>query len=155
MGMPGLICAAHAGSCAALASICAKVALTPSVTVKLVENLSLWAGASIGSSSPWLTTDQLVLVTRVAAAAGIILFNALMWTQFTKSMHLCSSTLEATASTTSSNFFFTALLGKVLFGEQLGALWYVGSALMIIGLAVLHRGSGAEPEQNQQAKKTS
>ncbi|CAG5115579.1 unnamed protein product [Candidula unifasciata] len=153
MGMRGSICAVQAGSCAALASICAKLALTPSVTTTLVESLSLWVSGSVGVSLT--TTDQLVLVTRVISAVGILLFNAVMWTQFTKSMHLCSSTLEATASTTSSNFFFTAVLGKVLFREQLGTLWYLGSVLMIVGLAVLHRGSEDQMNNIQQAKKTS
>ena len=58
---------------------------------------------------------------RLLGFAGIFVFNALMWVLFTKSMHLCSSTLEATAFNTSSNFIFTVsiecykLVGVFLF----------------------------------------
>ena len=56
--------------------------------------------------------SQVQLIIRIAGIVGIFLFNALMWVLFTKSMHLCGSTLEATAFNTASNFVFTVSYGK-------------------------------------------
>uniref|UniRef100_A0A0B6Y8D3 EamA domain-containing protein n=1 Tax=Arion vulgaris TaxID=1028688 RepID=A0A0B6Y8D3_9EUPU len=161
MGIQGFACAVQAGVCAALATVCGKLALTSTVTSQIVEDICLYANNTFGFALPVLIKDELTLGSQLVAVAGIIFFNALMWLLFTKSMHMCTSTLEATACTTSSNFFFTAVFGKVLFREQLGILWCIGSLLMVLGLAVLHRSSSVEKSLSQsqneqiQTKKTS
>ena len=50
---------------------------------------------------------------RLALFALVFVFNALMWTLFTKSLCGCSSSVEATVTNTASNFFFTVSFEKL------------------------------------------
>ncbi|XP_005105809.1 uncharacterized protein LOC101847363 [Aplysia californica] len=144
MGLTGPICAIEAGGCAAFASVSAKLAVSSEICEGIGKILHSYIQ---GYFSPTIhIASQLALVVRLAGLAGIFLFNALMWVLFTKSMHMCSSTLEATAFNTASNFFFTAVMGKVLLGEHLGLQWCLGSTLMVCGLILLHRGSDPAKE---------
>ena len=51
------------------------------------------------------------------------------------------------------NFFFQALFGKVLFGEALALLWWLGASLILFGLVFLNY-SAAEQEKEERAKRT-
>jgi len=46
-------------------------------------------------------------------------FNGVMWTLFTKALTLSTSTVRVSVINTSANFVVTALLGAVIFGEEL------------------------------------
>ena len=46
-------------------------------------------------------------------------FNAVMWGLFTQALTLASSTVRVSVINTSANFFMTALLGLMIFGEAL------------------------------------
>ncbi|XP_009329591.1 PREDICTED: transmembrane protein 42 [Pygoscelis adeliae] len=61
-----------------------------------------------------------------------------MWTVFAKALRLSSSSATASVTTTASNFISSAILGKLLFGETWTPLWWVGLAVMLCGLMLLH-----------------
>lgn len=46
-------------------------------------------------------------------------FNGIMWGLFTKALTLATSTVRVSVINTSANFMVTALLGAVVFGEEL------------------------------------
>lgn len=46
-------------------------------------------------------------------------FNGVMWGLFTKALTLATSTVRVSVINTSANFMVTALLGAVVFGEDL------------------------------------
>ncbi|CAF95598.1 unnamed protein product [Tetraodon nigroviridis] len=66
-----------------------------------------------------------------------------MWTSFSKALRHCSSSARVTVTTTASNFLFSAVLGRLVFGETHAALWWVGISLTLCGLLLLH---GSSPQ---------
>ncbi|GFR71631.1 transmembrane protein 42 [Elysia marginata] len=146
MRVKGPLCAIQAGCCAALASVSAKTATSydaaGGIAKGLIDIVSMLSALDLSQY-----TEEGTVCVRLLGVAGIFLFNALMWVLFTKSMHLCSSTLEASAFNTSSNFLFTAVIGKLLFSEHLSWQWFLGSALMVLGLVILHHGSSQTTDQ--------
>lgn len=96
------------------------------------------------------TCLQFLMTFRALFFVFMILCNTIMWTVFTKSLHFCKSTLEATVTNTAANFFFTAIYGQVLFREVLSVMWWSGTGLIIIGLLFINAGNNLldKTEQN-------
>ncbi|KAK6174775.1 hypothetical protein SNE40_017988 [Patella caerulea] len=135
----GILLSLSAGTMAALASVSAKLA-TSSEADKLSKFILL-----IDDSKP-IEQDSVTLVIRVISVCGIFLCNALMWTLFTKSLqHLPS--LHATITNTAANFLVSAIIGKVLFGEVLELLWWIGSLFILLGLLLIHRGTQIDDQK--------
>ncbi|KAG7235483.1 hypothetical protein INR49_002618, partial [Caranx melampygus] len=81
---------------------------------------------------------------RLLCGVLLITCNTVMWTFFSKALQHSSSSARATVTTTASNFVFSvsvpeAAIGRVIFGETHGALWWIGITLTLCGLLVLHR----------------
>jgi len=146
MGISGPLYAIQAGSCAAMASVSAKLAVSSELSEEIVDISHIYIQKYLLPNL--LGKNELMVIVRFGGVAGIFLFNALMWVLFTKSMHVCSSTLEATAFNTASNFFFTAVLGSLLLKEHLSFQWCLGSVLMMCGLILLHQGSNISQEKD-------
>lgn len=53
---------------------------------------------------------QIVIFLRGMCIVLMVLFNALMWTTFVKSLQKCSSTIQATVTNSAANFFFSVSL---------------------------------------------
>ncbi|KAI4266671.1 MAG: hypothetical protein L6R38_008608 [Xanthoria sp. 2 TBL-2021] len=62
-----------------------------------------------------------------------------MWALFTSALTRASSTTRVSIINTSSNFLITALLGLMIFSEQLPPLWWVGAAGLVVGNVVIGR----------------
>lgn len=56
---------------------------------------------------------------------------------FTRALTLATSTIRVSVLNTSSNFFVTALLGMVIFGELLPLMWWVGAAFLCAGSVII------------------
>lgn len=64
--------------------------------------------------------------------------NSLMWTVYTKSLSLSTSTLYASALNKFSNFICSALFGCILFEEKINfILWFFGLIILFIGILIL------------------
>jgi len=64
--------------------------------------------------------------------------NSLMWTVYTKSLSLSTSTLYASALNKFSNFICSALFGYILFEEKINfILWFFGLILLFMGILIL------------------
>ncbi|XP_068261185.1 transmembrane protein 42 isoform X2 [Nyctibius grandis] len=86
-------------------------------------------------SSPWMFLPVLL---RIGCVGLVFACNAVMWTVFAKALRLSSSSAAASVTTTASNFISSAILGKLLFGETWTSLWWVGLAMTLCGLMLLH-----------------
>ncbi|KAF8787088.1 Transmembrane protein 42 like protein [Argiope bruennichi] len=83
--------------------------------------------------------QNVLTATRIGFFLAMIACNALMWTCFTKALRLSATTLEATIINTAANFLFTAVYGQVFFGETVTRLWWLGTALIMAGLSLMHK----------------
>ncbi|KAM9257904.1 transmembrane protein 42 isoform 1-T2 [Cariama cristata] len=109
--------AAAAGLLGAAAAAAAKLALGP-------------GGEAAGG---WLS-----VLLRIGCVGLVFACNAVMWTVFAKALRLSSSSAAASVTTTASNFISSAILGKLLFRETWTPLWWVGLAMTLCGLMLLH-----------------
>ncbi|XP_054673014.1 transmembrane protein 42 [Grus americana] len=109
--------ATAAGLLGAAAAAAAKLALGP-------------GGEAAGG---WLPA-----LLRIGCIGLVFACNAIMWTVFAKALRLSSSSAAASVTTTASNFISSAILGKLLFGETWTPLWWVGLAVTLCGLVLLH-----------------
>jgi hypothetical protein len=60
-----------------------------------------------------------------------------MWGLFTRALTLASSTVRVSIINTSANFMVTAVLGALIFGEQLPGLWWLGAAMLVAGSVII------------------
>ncbi|KAI0214071.1 hypothetical protein LSAT2_000839 [Lamellibrachia satsuma] len=155
--MSGQWLAVGAGFSAALASVCAKLAMSPEITLHLCYQTLGSDSKQINSETASSRTCDLVLIyIRFTFFGLIFICNALMWTLFVKSLQTCSSSLEATVTNTAANFFFTAIIGWSFFHESLSLMWWFGSSLTVMGLVLIHRGMSREKQTyTEKREKTS
>ena len=73
-----------------------------------------------------------------------IVFNIAMWALFTAALTRGSSTTRVSIINVSSNFFITAILGAIIFGEKLPLGWWCGAGLLAAGNVVIGRREEAE-----------
>lgn len=64
----------------------------------------------------------------------MIALNGIMWTFYTKALHERGGTLVATVVSSGANYCFSALLGSFVFGETTTVIWWLGMALVVLGL---------------------
>lgn len=62
-----------------------------------------------------------------------------MWALFTGALTRAESTTRVSIINVSANFVITALLGWMIFGEQLKGMWWVGAAFLAAGNVVIGR----------------
>ena len=66
-------------------------------------------------------------------------FNGVMWGLFTRALTLASSTVRVSVINTSANFMLTAVLGAIIFSEQLPGLWWLGASMLVAGSVIIGR----------------
>jgi hypothetical protein len=62
-----------------------------------------------------------------------------MWALFTAALTRAESTTRVSIINVSANFVITALLGWMVFGEQLRGIWWLGAAMLAGGNVVIGR----------------
>lgn len=98
-----------------------------------------WSHAIAAALS--LSPDNKIVeyVIRAAFFGLNLLFNLAMWTLFTAALTRASSTTRVSIVNVSANFFTTAFLGLLIFGERLPPMWWAGAALLAAGNVVIGR----------------
>ncbi|KAK3579187.1 hypothetical protein CHS0354_022724 [Potamilus streckersoni] len=151
----GIALALVAGSMAALGSTSAKLAMTGYVLEGICTNvLGHLMVTEEDQNISNLICQSMSLGLRMTCFVGIFLFNALMWTFYTKSLQFCRSTVEATVTNTAANFLLTAVIGFMLFGEHLSIKWWLGSCLILTGLWLIHKGNQKDQRTAGDKKKS-
>ncbi|KAG0713955.1 Transmembrane protein 42 [Chionoecetes opilio] len=148
--MRGQLYAVVSGLLAATASLCGKYAMAGAESVDLCEAalLSLHGEEEVTKANQINTIcEQYAVVLRVLFFVLMVAVNCVMWTTFTKALRFSSTSLEATITNTAANFFFTAILGQVLFGEMVTVLWWMGTVLILCGLLLMHHAGNVLPRK--------
>lgn len=60
-----------------------------------------------------------------------------MWILFTRALTAATSTTQVSILNTSANFLVTAIMGLIIFGEELPLGWWAGAALLVSGSVVI------------------
>uniref|UniRef100_A0A8C7WN96 Transmembrane protein 42a n=1 Tax=Oryzias sinensis TaxID=183150 RepID=A0A8C7WN96_9TELE len=137
----GTLSALTAGLLAAAASLAAKLSLGGDL-LKPCE-----ADAPGGAAcSQWIH-----VLLRLLCGGLMLSCNALMWTFFSRALRHSSSTARTTLTTTGSSFIFSGILGRLMFGENHGPLWWTGISLTLCGLLLLH-GTAQMPPVDRSSK---
>lgn len=72
-----------------------------------------------------------------------------MWALFTRALTVSPSTTKVSITNTSTNFLVTAVLGMIVFGEQVRGLWWLGAAMMGVGCILV----GMREQEEEKTKK--
>eukprot|EP01094_Clydonella_sp_ATCC50884_P001700 TRINITY_DN11279_c0_g1_i1.p2 TRINITY_DN11279_c0_g1~~TRINITY_DN11279_c0_g1_i1.p2 ORF type:complete len:141 (-),score=42.04 TRINITY_DN11279_c0_g1_i1:128-550(-) len=140
-----MVYATAAGLCAAGASVCGKTALDH----EMVHALFSSAAAPLLSRLP-LQHHSVLVVLQAVTFLSVFLCNAMMVNLQSKALDLCPSVV-AVITNSSANFFFSAVLGWLVFGEPLPLQWWCGAALISLGMALIHR-SQADVEEKKKVE---
>lgn len=143
--MKGFKYSVSSGCLAATASLLGKLAMSSGQLLEMIDSVASRFAIAINSTA---IHDYMPLF-QIALFILMILTNGLMWTTFTKALAASRTTIEATVVNTASNFVVTAMLGRTFFGELVGLLWWLGSAMILIGLIFVKVGSDVQVEQNE------
>ncbi|KJX95632.1 hypothetical protein TI39_contig4100g00002 [Zymoseptoria brevis] len=126
-----LFYAIASGGCAALNGVFAKLTTTQLTTT--------WA---TGISHLFGLKEASVVVEGLVRGFFFLMnlaFNAVMWGLFTRALTLATSTVRVSVINTSANFMLTAVLGTMIFREELPGLWWLGAALLVTGSVIIGR----------------
>ncbi|KAL1976594.1 hypothetical protein VTN31DRAFT_2876 [Thermomyces dupontii] len=135
-----IILAIASGAFAALNGLFAKLTTTEST-----KNFA----SSIAHILPFLGEGFVEFLVRAACFGLNILCNVLMWALFTRALTVSPSTTKVSITNTSTNFLVTAVLGMIVFGEQVRGLWWVGAAMMGVGCILV----GMREKEGENTKK--
>ncbi|XP_011299914.1 transmembrane protein 42 isoform X1 [Fopius arisanus] len=67
----------------------------------------------------------------------MILLNTAGCTFFVRSLQGCGSSLPSTVVSAATNYFCSALLGFLVFGETTSMMWWCGTSLVLLGLILI------------------
>ena len=77
------------------------------------------------------------LAIRVLFFSLTVISNTVMWTLYSKSLSLSTSSLQPTLLNSSSNFCFTAMCGWLVFNEHLSMMWWCGAGFIATGITLI------------------
>ncbi|KAI9852330.1 MAG: hypothetical protein M1838_001035 [Thelocarpon superellum] len=122
------------GACAACNGVFAKLTTTE-LTSKFADAVTgiLWGS---GQETP---RQVIEIGMRVVFFVLNLVFNGIMWALFTTALARASSTTRVSIINTSANFMITALLGLMIFAENLPPLWWLGASLLVAGSVIIGR----------------
>ncbi|KXS21017.1 hypothetical protein M427DRAFT_66353 [Gonapodya prolifera JEL478] len=125
------------------------------IAVRTVANwLASFMAGFVGIDDLGSAEESMVLISRGVSIALVVTSNVLMWWAFSRALARAPTTAHATVANTAANLVATAVLSRVVFGEPLAALWFVGVGFILSGTAVMIS-SEQEPKQKSEAAKSS
>lgn len=124
-----------------LATVCGKLCFTH-------EN-AVWNQLTSFCCSPPLSLsvemcDYVIYIGRLLALGGIIMSNACNVGYFLKAMKE-NNTVIVVVISSAVNFLISGFLGQILFAELVSSSWFVGSALIVIGLVLVSMSEAPQP----------
>ncbi|KAF7626564.1 hypothetical protein F9C07_1927461 [Aspergillus flavus] len=117
-----VVLALASGAFAALNGLFAKLTTDTQTTT---FSKSLLAFLSLTGDHPILE-----MLIRGACLGLNVLCNVIMWALFTRALTAAPSTVKVSITNTAANFLVTAMLGMLVFREEVGGLWWVGAGMM-------------------------
>ncbi|XP_014234022.1 transmembrane protein 42-like [Trichogramma pretiosum] len=96
------------------------------------------AGGVLGKYGMDITVeDTWSLLAKCLLLAAMISSNTLGCTMYVKSLAASASSLPCTITSSSVNYFCSAILGMLLFGETTSLYWWSGTSLVLLGLLLI------------------
>ncbi|ORX49988.1 hypothetical protein BCR36DRAFT_412486 [Piromyces finnis] len=148
-----------AGTLAALASVCAKLAVDSNTNqyyrfvcrffVSNPDWCSVEDGVYIRGDDSWIKFQKIFRIFRLISFLCLFLCNALMWAYFTKALNVSKSSIQVTVINNATNFCLTAILGLLIFNEPLSLQWWFGASLIVTGTVLLN----TEIQKTEEKKK--
>ncbi|XP_078483331.1 transmembrane protein 42-like [Ciona intestinalis] len=129
-----------AGVFGAFASVCGKLGAHQSILHDVCVNGGLYMQGN--GEICWTIS----LILRAVFVLLTLALNGVMWSLFIESMQTLA-TSEAVVLNTGSNILTSALIGKLLFGDKLSVIWWVGATLIVTGMAVLQSKQSKEHQE--------
>ncbi|OQS01063.1 hypothetical protein ACHHYP_01880 [Achlya hypogyna] len=129
-------CSAVSGAIAACSGMLGKFSSDGSTS--LLGYLQQACAAQV-LDTPWLDCGYVATGVRVLFFLAMLVSNAIMLNFFVQGLHETDS-LTATITSSAVNFVVTAVLGLAIFHEHLPLQWWVGAAIILLGMALLLRG---------------
>ncbi|XP_065338627.1 transmembrane protein 42 [Cloeon dipterum] len=124
-----------AGISAALGSVFGKLSGSPEL-LEVVPKLFIYA-----DTQNLDLIEYLIFIVQGICFALMIFCNASVWSFYVRALQSSNSSLPATVVSTATNYIVSAIFGIILFGEATGFLWWTGTCLVIIGLALISNGA--------------
>ncbi|KAI7786290.1 hypothetical protein LA080_004111 [Diaporthe eres] len=124
-----IVLAVASGACAAFNGVFAKLT-TGDATVSFAQGIAGFFHLDSAESF-------VEYIVRAVFFGLNLLFNGVMWALFTKALARGNSTTQVSIMNTSSNFFITAILGLMIFSEDLPPLWWVGATFLVAGNVII------------------
>ncbi|GKZ21262.1 hypothetical protein AbraIFM66951_011655 [Aspergillus brasiliensis] len=136
-----LLLALSSGAFAALNGLFAKLTTDTATTTFAAHLIHIFTSTSNDATDDDLISSHpiFMLLIRGLCFGLNILSNIIMWALFTRALTAGSSTTKVSITNTAANFLVTAMLGMGVFGERVGAWWWVGAALMGVGCVIVGR----------------
>ncbi|XP_046411149.1 transmembrane protein 42-like [Neodiprion virginianus] len=82
-------------------------------------------------------TSTVLLLLKFALLVAMMTINTAGCTLFVKSLQGSGSSLPATVASSATNYFCSALIGFLVFGESTSLLWWIGTTLVLCGLLLI------------------
>ncbi|XP_066581730.1 transmembrane protein 42 [Prorops nasuta] len=92
------------------------------------------------------------LLLKAVLLVLMIVSNTIGCTFFVKALHESGSSLPATIVSTSTNYFCSALIGFLAFGESTSLSWWLGTSLVLLGLVIICKSQTDEESTKLKAK---
>lgn len=124
------------------------------ITKRTTTSLTASLSAKLSSLISLPPSNKFVEYGLRATFFGLnLVFNLAMWTLFTAALTRSTSTTRVSVVNVSANFFVTAMLGWLIFGEDLPWMWWGGAALLAAGNVIIaSRKEGDEQQQQRQQR---
>ncbi|KAF2889877.1 hypothetical protein ILUMI_16296 [Ignelater luminosus] len=90
-----------------------------------------------GKLSGLPTLQGPLIVLRVVFFILMIICNGGVWTLYVKALQATDSSLSATVLSAASNYFLSALIGFLVFGEVTSLIWWSGMMFVLVGLMLI------------------
>ncbi|KAF3321291.1 EamA-like transporter family [Carex littledalei] len=94
-----------------------------------------WAVAA-GLNAALAAISAKLIASQIVKYGMVVFCNVIMWGCYVNSLKALSS-LQATVTNFATNFISSGFAGYFLFDEPLPSKWFIGAALIIIGVFIL------------------
>lgn len=140
--------ASLAGVCGALSSVVGKLA----VAAEGVPAMASAALTVVGMANQTETLERLLpLILRIVFFVSNAILTAQMWRFYLLALSR-GPTPVCQIVNTGTNFAVSALVGLLVFGEEVNAMWGCGALLVVLGLALVVSAESSEKTSSDKKK---
>ncbi|OXU23964.1 hypothetical protein TSAR_012756 [Trichomalopsis sarcophagae] len=104
----------------------------------VVSGLFATSGGILGKLAGFYDmSDFWSLMAKVILLLAMVTSNTIGCTLFVKALAGSGSSLPATVASSTVNYFCSALVGQLVFGESTSLRWWCGTSIVLLGLLLI------------------